>query len=64
MDINVKGRIVHGSKAYCDKQSISESTLVSKKAKLKLRRTTIKPLITMAAQHVHRMNYETKIVNN
>jgi hypothetical protein len=50
MEEESKERISLGNKAYYAKQKIFKSQLVSKKAKLKLHRTIIRPVITNASE--------------
>ena len=50
MEEETKERITLGNKAYYANQQIIKSKLVSKKAKLKLYRTIIRPVITNASE--------------
>jgi len=50
MEEESKERIALGNKAYYANQKIFKNNLVSKKAKVKLYRTIIRPMITNASE--------------
>jgi hypothetical protein len=50
MEEEIKKRIVLGNKAYYVNQSLFKSKLISKKVKLKLYNTTIRPVVTNACE--------------
>ena len=49
-EVEIKERLIAGNKAFCANQKMFQNRLLSKKSKLKLDSTLIRPIVTYACE--------------